>query len=164
MFEVQRRNQQNQSRAAFVDGRGRNPRWRWNVIPVNLRNPLLNTLSRYRYQVMNASNGGPDACTDDPAIQSLVVGAQHCRLENPPLLPPYTKENTRVTHLRLIRTRVLLVTVAGPIERLPSATFRHVYGTPDRRDPMMSLFQPVGGQKKVRETSVTYESASIDAI
>jgi len=43
------------------------------VIPVNLRNPLLNTLSRYRYRAMNVHDGGLDACTDDLAIQLSVV-------------------------------------------------------------------------------------------
>ena len=43
------------------------------MIPVNLRNPLLNTLFRYHYRAMNVNDGGLDACKDDPAIQLSVV-------------------------------------------------------------------------------------------
>ena len=42
-------------------------------------------------------------------------------------------------------------------------TFPHVYGTPDQRDPVMSLFQLVGGQQR-ENPSATYESAGIDTI
>lgn len=46
------------------------------------------------------------------------------------------KEHEGYTHLRLKRTRVLLVIVAGPTENFLWESFRHVYETPDRRGPM----------------------------
>lgn len=77
MFEVQQGNQRNQSRASFVDGRGRSRRWRWSVIPVSSQNRLWNMLSRYRYRVMNATEGGLDVCIGDLAIRPLVAAARY---------------------------------------------------------------------------------------
>ena len=130
------------------------------MIPANLRNLLLNTLSRYHYQVTNANDGGLGACIDDLAIQQLAVVAPHCHLQNILITSTSRERNLeRSAHLRLRRTRALPVTAAGPIGCFPLATFRHVNGTPGRRDPMMSSFQPVGGQK--RKERATHESASI---
>lgn len=148
-FEVQWRNQQNRSRASFVDARGRSPRWRWNVIPVNLRIPLLNMLSHYRYRVTNANGGGLDACTDDPAIQPLVVATRRCYLQKYLITTtPCKGGHEGSTHPRLKRTRVLLVIVAGRTENFPWWPFRHVHEIPDRWDPMMSSPQPMGGQQR----------------
>ena len=55
-----------------------------------------------------------------------------------PLLPRHKGEYENNTSLRLKRTRVLLAIVAEPTESFPWETFRHVYGIPDRRDPMTS--------------------------
>ena len=139
-FVVQRRNQQNQSRASFADARGRSPPWRWIAIQVSLRNLLSNMLSRYRYRVMNASDGGLDACTDDPAIQPLVVATRSRCLQKrfSVTSTPQRGEHEGCTHLHLKQTRVLLVIVVGPTEYFPWVTFRHVYENPDRRGPMMS--------------------------
>src|SRR5882762_712600 len=94
-FEVQRKTRRNQNRASFVDGHGRNHRWRWNAIPVSLRNQLWNTLCRYRCRVMTASDEGLDACTDDPAIQQLVVAAQRYCLEIMCLILSNTQKRPR---------------------------------------------------------------------
>ena len=49
-------------------------------MPVSLRNLLWSMLFHYRYRVMTESDGGLDACTDDPAIQQSVVVTRRCCL------------------------------------------------------------------------------------
>lgn len=128
------------------------------MTPANLRNPTLNTLSRYHYRAMNVNDGGLGACTDDPAIRLLVAVTQYHHLRKFQFTSTAHKgEHDGNTHLRLTRTRVLLVTVAGPIGCSPSRTFRHVYENPGRQGPVMSSFQSVGGQtreKRVRRTNL----------
>ena len=130
------------------------------MTPANLRNLLLNTLSRYRYRVMSATDGGLDVCRDDPAIQQLVVVARHCRLQRVPITSTAHGEHEGSTHLRLRQIPALLSTVAGPIGCFPWATFRHVYGTPGQRDPMMSSFQPASGKKREKTERHTNLPAS----
>lgn len=98
---------------------------------------------------MTESDRGLDACTDDPAIQPLVVVTRHFRLQKKTLtFTSHKGEHEDYTHLRLKRTRVLLVIVAGPTVSFPWKIFRHVCETPGRRDPMMSSVQPVHDQEK----------------
>ena len=60
-------------------------------------------LSHYRYRVMNASDGwsdgGLDACTDDPAIQPLAVVTRCCYLQKRISVVSicHMEEDTRVT-------------------------------------------------------------------
>ena len=63
-------------------------------------------------------------------------------------------------YLRLKRTHALLVTVAGRTGCFPWETFRRVCEIPDRRDPMMSSIQPVGGQQSKRLVQRTNRPAS----
>lgn len=114
MSEIQRKNQQNPSRASFVDGRGRNHRWSWSAIPVNLRNLLWNMLFRCHYRVMTGKDEGLDACIHDLAIQQWAVATQHCP--------------------RLKRTRELPVIVGELTASFPWETFRHAYGILGRKD------------------------------
>lgn len=148
MPEIQRENQQNPSRASFVDGRGRNHRWNWSAIPVSLRNPLWNMLFRCHYRVMTGNDEGLDACIYDLAIQQWAVATQHCCLEGDgSVIAAHKGGHGGETHPRLKRTRELPAIVGELTVSFPWQIFRHEYGILGRKVPTMSSFQR-NGQKR----------------
>ena len=96
---------------------------------------------------MTESDEGLDACTDDLAIQQLVVATQQCCLEKGASVNDTQMTHRKNTHLRSKQTRVSLVTVAGLTESSPWETFPRVRGIPDRQVPMTSSPQNPDGQK-----------------
>lgn len=163
MSEIQWKNQQNPSRASFVDGHGRNHRWSWSAIPVSLRNPLWNMLFRSHYRVMTENDEGLDACIDDLAIQQWAVATQHCCLEGGASATAAHKGgHGDKTHPRLKRTPELPVIVGGLTVCFPWETFPHAYGILGRKGPMMSSFQRAA--VKSGKPDATYESSSVDTV